>query len=231
MTSRKLCEDVFERDYAGVHNQPMAEPRIDDVPKMLKSLMENGDLNQERLASLLSVDQPQISRWLKGSKPNGENFGNILAVARERGVIDDVRSEDVAESIDIGMRRTISVKGYVGAGAQVSNFNVAPGDLDTIVASDRDTDQTVAVRILGTSLGKFFDRWYVCYDDVRSPITDDLINELCVVGLSDDRVLIKKVVRHGRTKRFDLLSNAESEAAIENVSIEWAAKVTDLRPG
>lgn len=210
----------------------MADPTIKDVPKLLNVLMEQGPLKQEGLADLLDVDQPQISRWLSGSKPNGTNFSNILALARDRGVIDDVRSEDVAESIDIGPKRMISVKGYVGAGSEISIYNVAhAGELDTIEASDRDTDQTVALRIIGSSLGKFFNRWYVCYDDVRSPVTDDLVGELCVVGLSDDRVFIKKIARHARTKRFDLLSNAENEPPIENVSIEWAAKVTDLRPG
>jgi hypothetical protein len=207
-----------------------------DIPQLLRKMMEVIPGKQAGLAKRLGngIKQPQVSRWLAGSVPEVPSYNQIIAVAEEIGVLSaDMRSEDVAASIDRGPRRTISVKGYVGAGSQISIFNVAnAGDLDTIVASDRDTDQTVALRILGTSLGTFFDRWYVCYDDVRSPITDDLIGELCVVGLSDDRVFIKKIVRHGRSaRRFDLLSNAEKEEPIRNVSIEWAAKVTDLRPG
>ena len=67
------------------------------------------------------------------------------------------------------------------------------------------------------------------YDDVRSPITDDMIGQLCVVGLSDDRVLIKKVLRNGARGKFDLLSNNDTEEPIKAVKIEWAALVTELR--
>jgi len=229
-TSRNLCVNVFDRNYTGMHNSGMEI----DIPQLLRKMMERVPGKQAGLASRLNggITQPQISRWLKGQKPDLDNYQQIIVLAEELGVLSDVRSEDVSAEIDPGPRRTISVKGYVGAGSQISIYNVASaGDLDHIVASDRDTDQTVALRILGTSLGKFFDRWYVCYDDVRSPITEDLIGQLCVVGLSDDRVFIKKIVRHGRTKRFDLLSNDENEPPIRDVSIEWAAKVTDLRPG
>lgn len=211
-----------------------------DIPKILRLLMDTLPATQAQLAERLTerrkggvkVDQSLISRWLKGVVPETPKYNRLIEVATDAGVIGDVRSEDVAEAIERVPGRMIPVKGYVGAGSEISIYNVGnAGDLDTIEASDRDTNQTVALRIIGSSLGKFFNRWYVCYDDVRSPITDDLIGELCVVGLSDDRVFIKKIARRGRTNRFDLLSNAENEDPIENVTIEWAAKVTDLRPG
>lgn len=229
-TSRNLCVDVFEGRYAAVHSSGMDI----DIPALLSKMMEVVPGKQTGLANRLGegISQPQVSRWLKGSVPEVPNYERIIAVAEELGVLSDVRSEDIAEAIDRGPRKTVIVKGYVGAGGETHIYNVASaGELDTIEASDRDTDQTVALRIIGTSLGAFFNRWYVLYDDVRSPVTDDLIGKLCVVGLSDDRVLIKKIARHGRTKRFDLFSNAEGEPAIKNVSIEWAAKVNDLRQG
>ena len=74
-----------------------------------------------------------------------------------------------------------------------------------------------------------FDRWYVFYDDVRRPVTPDLIGKLCVVGLSDDRVLIKKIMRNGKLGSFDLISNSDDEPPIVGARIEWAAKVKELR--
>ncbi len=48
-----------------------------------------------------------------------------------------------------------------------------------------------------------------------------------MVGLSDDRVLVKKI-RKAANGLFDLLS--EREEPIRDVSIEWAAVVTDMKP-
>lgn len=117
----------------------------------------------------------------------------------------------------------VPLKGYVGAGAEAHFYAVAQGDLDEVPAPAGSTDHTVAVEIRGESLGPFFDRWLVFYDDVRRPVTDDLFGALCVVGLSDGRVLIKKL-RPGKRGRFSLISAAH-EPPIENVELEWAAKV------
>jgi hypothetical protein len=89
------------------------------------------------------------------------------------------------------------------------------------------TTSSVAVEIKGSSLGEVFDRWLVFYDDVRQPVTPDLIGKLCVVGLSDDRVLIKTLER-GRNGRFNLKSN--TEPVIQDAEVRWAAPVIDMKP-
>jgi transcriptional regulator with XRE-family HTH domain len=207
----------------------MSAPEIKDVPKLLKAAMERLELKQEGLASRLGVDQPQISRWLKGSKPNGENFGLILALARNAGVIEDVRSEDVAADLfNLPKSRTVKLKGYVGAGSQAHFYALSDEDFEEVEAPLSATDQTVAVEIKGTSFGPLMDSWIVYYDDVRSPITEDLVGKICVVGLADDRILIKKIVSD-KKGGFNLKSNSD-EPDILNVDIEWAARVTDMKP-
>lgn len=120
---------------------------------------------------------------------------------------------------------TVPLVGYVGAGAQAHFYAVSQGDLDQVPAPDGSTKETVVVEIRGDSLGTFLDRWLVAYDDVRSPVTDDLINKLCVVGLSDDRVLVKQIARR-KDGSFALLS--EREPPIEGAKILWAARVKTL---
>src|SRR6266481_6461414 len=39
----------------------------------------------------------------------------------------------------------------------------------------------------------FFNRWLIFYDDVRQAATLDHIGELCVVGLEDNRILVKQM--------------------------------------
>ncbi|CAL8981571.1 hypothetical protein RHODOP_04504 [Rhodoplanes sp. P11] len=125
-------------------------------------------------------------------------------------------------------RLLVPIKGYVGAGAETHYYAVAQGDLDEVEAPDGSTPDTVAVEIRGESLGSLFDRWLIFYDDVRRPVTDDLIGKLCVVGLADDRILVKRI-RRGRNGLFDLESNRDDDT-IKNVKVEWAAKVRLMTP-
>jgi transcriptional regulator with XRE-family HTH domain len=123
--------------------------------------------------------------------------------------------------------RHVNLVGYVGAGAETHFFaNEEP--LDEVPAPTGSTDSTVAVEIRGDSLGSFFDRWLVFYDDVRRPVDISLLNKLCVVGLDDGRILIKKVQRSKSRGLFHLIS--QTEPPILDVGIEWAAKVKNMVP-
>ena len=120
----------------------------------------------------------------------------------------------------------VRVVGYVGAGAEAHLYEVAQGDLDEVDPPRDASDRTVAVEIRGDSLGSFFNRWLVFYDDVRQAVTPDLIGELCVVGLEDGRILVKQV-QHGRAEGlFNLLSSTEKP--ILDVAVAWAARVNGI---
>lgn len=122
----------------------------------------------------------------------------------------------------------VPLVGYVGAGAATHFFSQDSGHLDEVPAFDGASEATVAVEIRGDSLGSFFDRWLVYYDDVRRPVTSDLINKLCVVGLDDGRILIKKIQRSKARGLFHLLS--QTEEPIFDVTIDWAARVKSMVP-
>lgn len=70
--------------------------------------------------------------------------------------------------------------------------------------------------------------WLVYYDERREPITDDMIGEICVVGLADGRVLVKKVYRGKSHGLFDLVSVAYE--TLKDQEIAWAAKVDWIKP-
>lgn len=124
--------------------------------------------------------------------------------------------------------KTVPLVGYVGAGSEAYFFG-DQGTIDDVPAPEGSSDETVAVEIRGESLGALFDRWLVFYDDVHRPVTTDQIGKLCVIGLQDGRILIKKLQKsRGRNGLFHLLSN--TEAPILDVEIEWAAKVINMIP-
>jgi phage repressor protein C with HTH and peptisase S24 domain len=120
----------------------------------------------------------------------------------------------------------VPVVGYVGAGSAAHLYDVAQPDLDEVGGPADAAEDTVAVEIRGDSLGPFFNRWYVFYDDVHRPMTADLIGQLCVVGLTDGRVLVKQVQR-GRAEGLYNLHSA-TEKPIADVKIEWAARVNSI---
>lgn len=97
-----------------------------------------------------------------------------------------------------------------------------------VPAPDGSTDDTVACEIRGESLGPLFDHWLVFYDDVRTPVTPDLIGHLCVVGLPDGRVLVKRLQKAAGTGFFHLISN--TEGPILDQPVDWAAKVKTMTP-
>jgi transcriptional regulator with XRE-family HTH domain len=208
-----------------------------NIPKLLEKMMEALPGNQTQLAARLTVPgkngtkitQPQISRWIRGQDPERASYERIVAFAKQLGVITDVRSEDVASAlITKPAARQVKVKGYVGAGAVAHYYALADEDFEEVEGPVGSTDQTIAVEIKGTSFGPLMESWLVFYDDIHSPITESLIGKVCVVGLADDRILIKKIIRN-RDGGFDLLSNSNEEP-IKDAEIEWAAKVTDMRP-
>ncbi len=206
-----------------------------EIPKLLDAMMEKEGLTQAQLANRLSekgkngikVKQPYISKWRNGQSPEGQYYGRIIEVATEFGILADMRSEDVAAGGGEPRKRTVRIKGYVGAGDQAHYYAVSDEDFAEVEAPALSSDQTVAVEIRGKSFGPLLDSWLVFYDDVRSPVTSDLFNEVCVVGLDDDRILIKQI-KPNKNGTFTLLSNG-NEPPIENVQIEWAAKVIGMR--
>lgn len=122
----------------------------------------------------------------------------------------------------------VPVVGYVGAGAAMNLYSDGQGPFDYVLSPQGSGPKTVAAEIRGDSLGTFFNQWLVFYDDVQSPITADLIGELCVIGLPDGRVLVKKIQRAREDGRFHLLS--QTEDPILDAQISWAARVTNMRP-
>lgn len=127
-----------------------------------------------------------------------------------------------------GTTDSVPVVGYVGAGALATMFSEGQGPFDMVPAPEGSTRHTVAAEIRGESLGPLFDQWLVFYDDVRSPVTPDLIGHLCVVGLPDGRILVKRLQRAAGSDLFHLISN--TEAPILDQPVDWAAKVRTMSP-
>jgi transcriptional regulator with XRE-family HTH domain len=194
---------------------------------------------QEELAAMVAAETGEpLSRGAVGNWEQGKEIGlkNMRALARIAHVplewISDNAGDPTEEppSADSADQKMSPVVGYVGAGAAAHYYAVSQGELDYVPAPRGAGPNTVAVEIKGDSIGPLFNRWLIFYDDVRSPVTMDLIGRLCVVGLINDLILVKLIKRSKHQDRYDLFSNSEKEPVMEGVEVTWAARVKHMGP-
>ena len=122
----------------------------------------------------------------------------------------------------------VRVVGYVGAGAETHLFADGQGPFDWAPAPPDARANTVAVRVRGTSMAGLIDDGSLLYYDERSdPPTADMNGALCILGLTDGRVVVKKLYKGGKRGRWNLIST--NDAPMMDQAVEWAAKVTSVR--
>ncbi len=184
----------------------------------LRALRDGRGWSQDEAASALGTTRNQYAKLEGGSRRLSDKW--IKRAAEAYGV----------DSGDIVTDRpgTVPVAGYVGAGSEAHFYGESQGPLGEAPAPDNGGEKTVAVEVRGESLGPFFNGWLVYFDDVRSPVTDDLLGRLCVVGLADGRVLIKKLLR-GRSSRIYQLHGQFGDPILD-VEVDWAAPVKSVMP-
>lgn len=236
----------FGESYAYTkHNARMAAARKIDKARgnRVKFIRKDrlGLRSQDELAVAVSAETGEpVTRGAVGNWEQGKDIGikNMRALAKLAGVsidwiaggIGDIDQAEYSPS-STGNDREVPVVGYVGAGAAAHYYAVSQGELDRVPAPADSSKDTVAVEIKGDSVGPLFNQWIVFYDDVRSPVTSDLIGRLCVVGLFDDRILVKQI-KHSRKYpgHYDLISNSPTEPVMEGVEVAWAARVKNMVP-
>lgn len=181
--------------------------------------------SQQRLARAVGAAQTTVSSWERGrTEPTRDDVRRIAAALDLPVARLELDGLDRAPS----GREAAPLVGFVSAGSRAHFFADGQGPFDEVPAPEGSNDRTVAVEIRGDSLGSFFNEWLVYYDDVRAPVTPDLIGRLCVVGVADGRVLIKKIKSSQTPGLYHLLS--QTEEPILDVEVLWAARVRSMTP-
>jgi transcriptional regulator with XRE-family HTH domain len=181
--------------------------------------------SQIKLGEAVGAGQTTVSSWERErTEPTREDVQRIADAL----AVSVAELELAASRVPSAPGATVPLVGYVGAGAEAHFYSSADEGLGEVDAPPGYTAKTVAAEVRGESLGPLFDRWLVYYDDVRSPVTPDLIGRLCVVGLPNGKVLVKKIQRSRSAGLFHLLSN--TEAPIFDQEIAWAARVKTMTP-
>jgi transcriptional regulator with XRE-family HTH domain len=187
-------------------------------PQNLKRARKARGLTLDRLAEALDTSKGYLSDMESGKRPMPpgpmlERLAHALQIPAAELLREDA---------------TVPVVGYVAAGAEAHLYATGDGNLGQVEAPPGARPSTVAVEIRGESLGMLFDGWLAFYDETRDPVTPDLIGQLCVVGLPDGRVMIKRLLPTPNPDRFHLMANGEGSLLDQQVS--WAARVLTMRP-
>lgn len=221
----RLARDVSASDYSDTMNPSLLRDRI------MSRLAATGKKAIPVAEHELGKGRDYLSDFLKGNKDSLKaDVLPALAKALDCSLeyLTDPRTIDPDAHGGVRNGRTVPLVGYVGAGSAAHFYASGDGELDRIEAPEYANEHTVAAKIQGPSVGPLFDGWLVFWDEVRSPVTPDMLGELCVIGLPDDRILVKQLKAASAPGLFHLLSN--NEAPMLDQEVMWAAKVKGMQP-
>ena len=188
------------------------------MANQLRALREKAGLSQDALAARMGTTRSQYVKLERGERRLTDKW--IARAAEALGV-------PPGRIIDVG---TVPLAGLVGAGAELVFFHHEAGNhLDEIEAPPASSASMVAVQVKGDSMRGSADEGFILYyEDRREPVTDDLIGHLCVVGLPDGRVMVKKLQK-GRFPGLFHLYSSNSDPIFDQ-QVDWAAKVAWIKP-
>lgn len=203
---------------------------MDTLAIRLRKARTKKGWSQSELARKVGI-KPQAIQAIEAGKVLRPR--HIVPISNALGVDPNYFEENGIVS-SIGEHKAIASKmvpivGVARAGLDNIDYSTGHGGLGDVEAPSGATPQTVAIEVTGTSMGaRVEDGDIVFYDDRREPVTDDLIGRLCVVGCADGRVLIKRLRYGSRPGLFHLISYTEEPEF--DVSVMWAARITNIRP-
>ena len=192
----------------------------------IRAIRKARGLNQSEFAEVVGATQSTVTRWETGSVPGGEYLHKIAGFANI--TVEQLMGTDEWAS---GGDNNILVVGYVGAGAEIIPFDdFAKGNgFDHVARPPFVRGRAVAVEVRGDSLLPVAENgWRLIYSGDQTLDESAVLNRLCVVRLTDDRVLVKRVMRGGVPGRYHLVST--NAPMIEDAALVWAARVIAIVP-
>lgn len=201
---------------------------IPPPPNRLRELRLARGFGQTRLAEMIGASHTDIGRWERGDRPLKAPVMQRLAEALQ------VEPGDLLAVNE----RLVPIKGYVGAGQFVAfdDHEKSGGIGEVECPRGLDPAATVAVRVKGDSMAPLIqDGWLLFYSRDPEPDVGVVLGKTCVVKLAgnhgqDGDTMVRQVRRGPTPGKFNLMPM--NGQMIEDVELEWAAPVLDMRaPG
>ena len=194
-----------------------------------KRTLADKHLSQRQLAFRMGMDPGAMSLMLNGKR--GMSAGEAAEMARWIGVpVEEVLKRagvDVPGRSAIGDKSepfSVPVVGWVDGTTQQA---VQMGSTGLLGPKDVPRPNGVAADVVGLRVqGGLMDGWVVYYrpTNARAGLAFEIVGQLCVVGLSDGRVLLRHV-RMGYGEGELILVGMCGEALDAGVGVAWATPV------
>lgn len=195
-------------------------------------------LTLEKLAEKMGTTKLQVFRLKEGQRKLTTDWLQRFAEAlncKPTDLISENNFIDGASTIPnlVPMKRkTVPVVAYVGAGQIVYAIDdnaKGQGMEEVDCPPGIDPDYVIALKVQGDSMYPKYESGEILYyrRDVLG-MNGDCLNKICVLGLRNGQVLVKKLRKGTIKNRFNLESyNAPT---IENAEVEWCAPVLFTKP-
>lgn len=192
----------------------------------LASAMEAAQLNQPRLAEAASRQGRKVSQQVIQHLLSGRNktSGLLPEIASALGVSLEWLAS--AKGDPVKSRREALLVGKVGAGAEIIRFD------EGVVLGGIEPPPGLgicnAAEVTGDSMYPLQEGWIIFYGQEHAGIPEECVGKLSVVQIKDGPTLLK-TLRKGSKKGLWRLESWNAPVR-DNVRVEWAAKVIDIRP-
>ena len=192
----------------------------------IRAIRSAAGMNQTEFADAVGATQSTVTRWERGAMPGGEMLKAIADFANT--TVERLMGNEDLSAVPA---KSLPVVGYVGAGALVNPYDdFAKGDgLAYVERPPFVKGQAVAVEVKGDSLLPVAeDGWRLVYVGEQTLDEGQVLNRLCVVKLSSEAVMVKRIVRGSQPSRYHLIST--NAPMIEDAELLWAAPVKAIIP-
>lgn len=190
-------------------------PRM-KYPNKLAALRNDAKMRQEDAAEAMGMSLGGYRKLEYGERQL--KLAQIQAAAKAFGV-------SPAQVVDPQEQPILDIVGRVGGstdGGILQDTDHGPfGQIEAPVGA---SGTEAVVEVSGHSMGIYApDGSLILYDNRHDPPHDDMLGEVCVVGLPDGRTLVKRLLRGSRRGLFDLESIVGD--TIRDQRVDWAAVV------
>jgi len=189
----------------------------------LKTALKQANISQAELSRRLS---DELGRSIDRAAVNKMTIDQRKIAADELIAIEKITG--VAAPTQANSPRLVPLLGKVSAGAVMEIMSEAQGPFEEVEVPAGDTEGTAAAEIKGDCMGPLLDGWLVFWNSGRTISPKDLVGKICVIGMDDGRVMLKKLTKGSIPGMFTLLS--QFDPPIYDVLVKWASPVTSMRP-
>ena len=188
----------------------------------LRAIREQRGVTQDQLAEWAGTTQPQVNRL--------ENGQRKFTVEWAERIAPHLRSTAQELLFGTAPGQRCRIVGYVGADTEGAMLYArSDGLLGTVDLPPGGTPATVGAIVRGVSGGGYApDGSIVFFEDRKEPVDDTLLGETVIVGLEDDRVLVKRLLRGSGPGMYDLESAVGP--MLRDQRVLWSAPITAVVP-